>query len=120
MIRDFIRVVLWLALICTAAMFVVLALLLPSAGFVAGLIEFVTVLALSGAGIILWAWGDAEETERDLLKKLADEARIRAGVIRPGVLKDLADGISAALVPGSCPEFQHLLKRLAASRKIQP
>jgi hypothetical protein len=115
MIRNFIRMVLWVALIGTTATFLMLAALLPSAGLVAGLIEFVTGLSLSVAGVILWAWGDAEETEKYRLEKLAAEARLRAGIYSPDTAAMLAR-FDAALKPGSCPEFQHLLKRLAASR----
>lgn len=113
--RNFIRAVLWIALVGTAAMFLLLTLLLPSDGFVAGLIEFVTALALSAAGMMLWAWGDAEETEKDWREKLADADRLRAGVYSPAV-EDMFKRFDATLQPGSCPEFQHLLKCLAASR----
>lgn len=115
MIRNFIRAVLWIALIGTTATFLMLAALLPSEGLIAGLIEFVTGLSLSVAGVVLWAWGDAEATERYRLEKLAEEARLRAGVLRPGDLQALVDGLTAALIPGTA-DLEALLKRLATSR----
>lgn len=90
MIRNFIRMVLWVALIGTTATFLMLAALLPSEGLVAGLIEAVVVFLLLVAGIALWAWGDAEETEKYRLEKLAAEARLRAAADLEALLERLA------------------------------
>ena len=69
---------------------------------------FFLIVAIHAAGAVAWAvWDGMEDTrlERERLD------RIR----HPRSPEELFPGFKIS-EPGSCPEFQHLLKRLAATR----
>ena len=105
----FIRCVLWMALISTAAFFCLLWYVLPSQGDVAELIELFVVVTLVVAWIALWSWGDTEEDLEYQREKWAFKDRVEA--------EWALDAKIAAVTPGGVLVLDDLLKRLAASRK---